>query len=87
MTTIRKCYLCGWWTPDKSVCRSLHCKVLKVRKYGEVMTSPGHHVFIPTFGSDLQRIVFDGEKSFDDVINFLAEQISAIEAKKGAGNE
>lgn len=76
MTTIRKCFICGWGS-SSDVCKALKCKVGYVRRFGEVLSFPGIHKFIPK--TDKFSVVVFEDKSFDDVIDFLFEQLKKVE--------
>ena len=76
MTTIRKCLICGWGS-SSDVCKALKCKVGYVRRFGEVLTFPGLYKFVPK--TDKFSEVILKNRSFDEVIDFLYEQLKKVE--------
>lgn len=81
MTSVSRCFDCGFRTPDRCVCKAISCPTFIIREFGEILDFNGFMKFSPKIGSNLQQIVFY-DKTYAEVEAFLKPLLEPLLKRK-----
>lgn len=70
-SSLARCMDCGFLNCGMDFCSAINCKVLVIRKFGEILCFGNRfYRFVPKVGSTLNPVSFS-DQSFDSVVDFL----------------